>query len=124
MISGGSFVLAKTSSGAVYNFEAVAVRSEDPNVAILKFTTTDVPHLQLGTSANAVEGQKILVIGNPESLEGTVSDGIISAFRGDRTYIQITAPISHGSSGSPVLDESGKAIGMATLIWREGLNLN
>ena len=124
VISGGSFVLAKTSSGAVYNFEAVAVRSEDPDVAILKFTATDVPHLQLGTSANAVEGQKILVIGNPESLEGTVSDGIISAFREDRTYIQITAPISHGSSGSPVLDESGQVIGMATLVWREGQNLN
>jgi len=124
VISGGSFFLAKTSSGAVYNFEAVAVRSEDPDVAILKFTATDVPHLKLGTSAEAVEGQKVLVIGNPESLEGTVSDGIISAFREDRTYIQITAPISHGSSGSPVLDESGQVIGMATLIWREGQNLN
>jgi hypothetical protein len=124
VIAGGSYILAKTSSGAVYNFESVAVRSDDPDVAILKFTTTDVPHLQLGSSAEAVEGQKILVIGNPESLEGTVSDGIISAFRDDRTYIQITAPISHGSSGSPVLDESGQVIGMATLMWREGQNLN
>jgi Trypsin-like peptidase domain len=124
VIAGGSYILAKTSSGAVYNFESVAVRSDDPDVAILKFTTTDVPHLQLGSSAEAVEGQRILVIGNPESLEGTVSDGIISAFRDDRTYIQITAPISHGSSGSPVLDESGQVIGMATLIWKEGQNLN
>lgn len=124
VIAGGSYILAKTSSGAVYNFESVAVRSDDPDVAILKFTTTDVPHLQLGSSAEAVEGQKVLVIGNPEGLQGTVSDGIIAAFRDDRTYIQITAPISPGSSGSPVLDETGQVIGMATLVFREGQNLN
>jgi S1-C subfamily serine protease len=57
-------------------------------------------------------------------LEGTVSEGIISAFRAGRTLIQITAPISPGSSGSPVLDESGQVIGMAILVYREGQNLN
>jgi S1-C subfamily serine protease len=124
VIAGGSYVLAQTSAGAAYNFEAVVVRSTDPDLAILKFSTTDVPHLQLGSSAEAVEGQKVLVIGSPEGLQGTVSDGIISAFRDNRTYIQITAPISPGSSGSPVLDESGQVIGMATLVFREGQNLN
>lgn len=124
VIDGGSYVTARTSSGATYQFDAVVVRSADPDLAVLKFTTTDVPHLQLGSSAEAVEGQKVLVIGNPEGLQGTVSDGIISAFRDDRTYIQITAPISPGSSGSPVLDETGQVIGMATLVFREGQNLN
>jgi S1-C subfamily serine protease len=65
-----------------------------------------------------------LVIGNPEGLQGTVSNGIISAFRENRSLIQITAPISPGSSGSPVLDETGQVIGMATLIYKEGQNLN
>jgi S1-C subfamily serine protease len=64
------------------------------------------------------------VIGNPEGLEGTVSDGIISAFRAGRTMIQITAPVSPGSSGSPVLDESGNVIGIATQVLKEGQNLN
>jgi tetratricopeptide (TPR) repeat protein len=64
------------------------------------------------------------VIGNPEGLEGTVSDGIISAFRASRTMIQITAPVSPGSSGSPVLDESGNVIGIATQVLKEGQNLN
>ena len=124
VVAGGSFILAQTNSGAVYNFESIVVRSEDPDLAMLKFTTTDVPHLQLGSSEGLVEGQKILVIGNPEGLQGTVSDGIVSAFRDNRTYIQITAPISAGSSGSPVLDETGQVIGMATLVFREGQNLN
>jgi hypothetical protein len=65
-----------------------------------------------------------LVIGNPGGLQGTVSDGLISAFREDRSYMQITAPISSGSSGSPVLDEEGKVIGVAVSQIIEGQNLN
>ena len=124
VIEGSSSIAARTSSGATYTFESVAVRSTDPDLAELKFTTTDVPHLQLGNSNKAVEGEKVLVIGNPEGLQGSVSDGIISAFRDNGAYIQITAPISPGSSGSPVLDETGQVIGMATLVYREGQNLN
>jgi Trypsin-like peptidase domain len=124
VVEGASFILVQTSAGAAYHFEGAVVRSTDPDIAMLKFTTTDVPHLQLGSSADVVEGQKVLVIGNPEGLQGTVSDGIVSAFRENRTYIQITAPISPGSSGSPVLDESGQVIGMVTLVFREGQNLN
>jgi len=56
----------------------------------------------------------VIVIGNPTGLTGTVSDGIISAFLENRSLIQITAPISPGSSGSPVMDEDGQVIGVAT----------
>src|SRR4029077_13917342 len=93
-------------------------------VAKLQFFATDVPHLTLGSSSTAVEGQRVLVIGNPQGLEGTVSDAIVSAFRAGRTMIQITAPVSPGSSGSPVLDESGNVIGIATQVLKEGQNLN
>jgi len=48
--------LAQTSSGAAYTFESVVVRSADPDLAVLKFSTTDVPHLELGSSADTVEG--------------------------------------------------------------------
>jgi hypothetical protein len=62
----------------------------------------------LGSSGDAVEGDPVLVIGNPDGLTGTASDGIISPFREKGAVIQITAPIYPGSSGSPVLDtESG-----------------
>jgi trypsin-like peptidase len=63
------------------------------------------------------------VIGSPEGLPGTVSNGIISAFRENRSMIQITAPISPGSSGSPVMNESGEVIGVATMATKEGQNL-
>jgi Flp pilus assembly protein TadD len=124
VISGASSILAKTPTGAVYFLKNVVAASESDDVAKLQFVATDVPFLTLGSSLKAVEGQRVLVIGNPEGLEGTVSDGIISAFRSGRSMIQITAPISPGSSGSPVLDETGQVVGMATLVSKEGQNLN
>jgi S1-C subfamily serine protease len=124
VISGGSSYLAKTPTGSVYFFKGVVAIFEPMDIAKLQFFTTEVSYLTLGRSFDAVEGQRVLVIGNPEGLEGTVSDGIISAFRDKRTLIQITAPVSPGSSGSPVLDESGAVIGMATQMYKDGQNLN
>jgi S1-C subfamily serine protease len=124
VISGGSSIMAKTPTGAVYFLKSVLSASKTYDVAELQFFATDVPYLSLESSSSAVEGQRVLVIGNPEGLEGTVSDGIISAFRDNRSMIQITAPISLGSSGSPVLDESGQVLGIAELILKEGQNLN
>lgn len=92
--------------------------------------------LKLGSVARLRVGDDIYVMGNPEGLEGTFSRGNISAFRIPRPipdadlfdpvpeYIQITAPISHGSSGGPVLDDRGEVIGIAVGIMSEGQNLN
>lgn len=73
------------------------------------------------------EGESIVVIGNPYGLEGSVSNGIVSAVReipGYGKIIQITAPISPGSSGSPVVNMRGQVIGVATLQAAEGQSLN
>jgi trypsin-like peptidase/surface-adhesin protein E len=74
-------------------------------------------------TAGAEIGETVYVAGNPEGLEGTFSQGIVSALRGNK-YIQITAPISHGSSGGPVLNKYGKVIGVAVGGIEEGQNLN
>ena len=76
---------------------------------------------------NPQEGESIVVIGNPYGLEGSVSNGIVSAVRevpGYGKIIQITAPISPGSSGSPVVNMRGEVIGVATLQASEGQSLN
>jgi tetratricopeptide (TPR) repeat protein len=73
------------------------------------------------------EGESIVVVGNPYGLEGSVSNGIVSAVREISGYgkiIQITASISPGSSGSPVVNMAGQVIGVATLQASEGQNLN
>lgn len=62
----------------------------------------------------------------PLGLEGTLSDGLISAVRmiDGTEYIQVSAPISPGSSGGPIVDEAGRVLGIATLSFRDGQNLN
>ena len=60
-------------------------------------------------------------------LEKTVSDGLISAIRsiGDEIQIfQISAPISPGSSGGPLLNRKGHVIGITSAMLSEGQNLN
>jgi len=73
------------------------------------------------------EGETIFVIGNPLKLEGSVSDGIVSAVRevpNSYRIIQITAPISHGNSGSPVFNQRGQVIGVVTVKVTNGQNIN
>jgi tetratricopeptide (TPR) repeat protein len=124
VVESAASIAAINNNGAMFQFERVVAQPAGVDLAILKFRATDVPFLTLGKSTTAVEGQKVIVIGNPTGLTGTVSDGIISAFREDRSLIQITAPISPGSSGSPVMDEEGKVIGVATLQSKVAQNLN
>ena len=124
VIAGAASIAAINSNGAIFLFERVVAEPSGVDLAILKFKASDVPFLTLGNSTTVVEGQKVIVIGNPTGLTGTVSDGIISALRENRSLIQITAPISPGSSGSPVIDENGDVIGVATLQSAEGQNLN
>jgi hypothetical protein len=72
-------------------------------------------------------GERIIVYGSPLGLENTVSDGIVSAIRDIPEFgkiIQITAPISPGSSGSPVLNMKGEVIGVASFQMIDGQNLN
>ena len=79
--------------------------------------------------ANALpdEGEQVFLIGNPLRLEGSVSDGIVSAVRevpAVGRIIQITAPVSHGNSGSPLLNMRGQVIGIVTVKVTNGQNIN
>jgi serine protease Do len=124
VIAGAADLFAQTDTGAIYIFRSVIFRSVSLDLALLKFAATGVPYLKLAGSVHVAEGQRVIVIGRPEKLEETVSDGIISAFQNNLSSIQITAAFSPGSSGSPVLDESGQVIGIATSTTKEGQNFN
>jgi hypothetical protein len=71
-------------------------------------------------------GDHVWAFGSPKGLNGTMTDGIVSAVRerGGRTVVQISAPISPGSSGGPVLNEGGRVIGVTVSSIRDGQNLN
>jgi Flp pilus assembly protein TadD len=82
--------------------------------------------LQLASSLPE-EGEPVFLIGNPLRLEGSVSDGIVSAVRevpNVGRIIQITAPVSHGNSGSPLMNMRGQVIGIVTVKVTNGQNIN
>jgi len=106
------------------------VLDEDPDSDLILFSvkikSSKYRFISLVDRTPAV-GERIVVIGNPLGLEATVSDGIVSAHRKLEPFgsvIQITSPISPGSSGSPVLNMFGEVIGVATFQFRQGQNLN
>ena len=70
-----------------------------------------------------VQGEAVMAVGNPKELDGTISNGIISAFRENNRWIQFTAPISPGSSGGALVNSIGEVVGMPTK-HKEGQNLN
>jgi hypothetical protein len=122
-----SVVVAKAENGGLFPVEGVLARDLKNDLVLLKLKGKDLPFLTLGNSQNMEVGARVAVIGSPLGLEGTLSEGIVSAVRelmGDRKLLQVTAPISPGSSGSPVLNAKGEVIGIATALLRGGQALN
>jgi S1-C subfamily serine protease len=114
--------------GKVFPVSGTLAVDEEGDLALLNI---DMPLERARSSELATdlpdEGEQIFVIGNPLKLEGSVSDGIVSAVRevpNAYRIIQITAPISHGNSGSPVFNLRGQVLGVVTVKVTNGQNIN
>lgn len=104
----------------------VVFREPDNDLALLKITPKKkLPFLKLGDSDNLQVGQKVLAIGNPFGLDGTLTTGIISSLhravpreegRDMADMVQTDAAINPGNSGGPLLDSQGNVIGINTMI--------
>jgi len=93
----------------------------------LQADISGVPFLNLGEEDASEVGQRVAVIGSPLGLDGTLSEGIISAKRkldDGPLWLQISAAVSPGSSGSPVMNAKGEVIGVATMVLTGGQSLN
>jgi len=117
-----------THTGAVFQVKGVLAVDPEADIALLR---VDAPAGQVQPlpldRTSPQEGESVVVIGNPFGLEGSVTDGIVSAVRDIPTFgriIQITAAISPGSSGSPVVNMKGQVIGVATLQVTGGQSIN
>ena len=106
---------------------SVRKRTKEPDLALLVTSLKSKDSFVLNeTYTQDLIGRDVFVIGNPYGLEGTFSTGVISGLReidGVR-YIQISAPISPGNSGGPVILRDGTVIGIAAMGLKMGQNLN
>ncbi len=128
VIEGAYRAEVHSSTGAVFQVKGVLAVDAEGDLALLKI---DVPASLVRPlpldKTSPQEGESVVVIGNPLGLEGSVTNGIVSAVRDIPTFgriIQITAPISPGSSGSPVVNMQGQVIGIATLQITGGQSVN
>lgn len=128
VLEGAARAEVHSSTGTRYPVKGVLAVDAEGDIAILlvEAPANLVRPLPLDRTSPQ-EGESVVVIGNPFGLEGSVTNGIVSAVRDIPTFgriIQITAPISPGSSGSPVVNMQGQVIGVATLQVTSGQSVN
>jgi len=132
VIKGGS-KLRVTLLNDEASYEAELLAADEANdLALIQIKPNkEIPYLTLGDSENLKVGQKVLAIGNPFGLDGTLTTGVISSV--GRTIqdqdslledmIQTDAAINPGNSGGPLLDSGGNVIGVNTAIYGRGGNI-
>ena len=127
VISGASKIYVSLYDGSQY--EATVIGEDiDSDLAVIKFDPPaglNLKTISFGDSTNLVVGQKVIAIGNPFGMERTMTTGIVSGLgrpiqnsnnRIIRNMIQTDAAINPGNSGGPLLDTSGKMVGINTMI--------
>ncbi len=126
VIEGASNVGVRLDSGEAIPATIVGV-APDYDLAVLRLRTRLAPlqPIPVGTSDDLATGQAVFAIGNPFGLSRTLTTGIVSALdrrlptetgREIRGVIQTDAAINPGNSGGPLLDSSGRLIGVNTAI--------
>jgi pSer/pThr/pTyr-binding forkhead associated (FHA) protein/V8-like Glu-specific endopeptidase len=133
----GSSWNIKTSDGKVYSIEDVLKINTTYDYAIFRVNGNNDFTMLKVADEEPEKGQDIIVLGNPQGIESTLTKGIVSGFKGGtekevmsgqfsegNTFIQIDVAISHGSSGSPVMNMKGQVVGIASLSFAEANCVN
>jgi S1-C subfamily serine protease len=126
VISGSRNITVTLSDKKPYPATIIGIDSQSDFAILRIHAGHKLPFVRLGNSDNLVVGQKVLAIGNPFGLEGTLTTGIVSSLgrslQGEdgeplEGLIQTDAAINPGNSGGPLLDSSGSVIGINTAIY-------
>jgi hypothetical protein len=122
----GDTLKVELADGEVYDDVYVLSVDNQRDLILLQIATSRAPVLKVGDDRDLSIGDTVYVVGNPLGFRGTFSDGIVSGKRLEEgvNYLQITAPISQGSSGGPVLNGEGWVVGVATAYMDGGQNMN
>jgi S1-C subfamily serine protease len=142
VIKGASRATVSLSDGREVAVKRVLADDAKHDIAVIEVEGGGYAPLSIGDTAALHVGDDVVVVGSPLGLSTTVSSGIVAAVREDGLAkdtrfdsdddkemvaawgLQITAPVSHGSSGSPILDARGEVVGVAVAVLGEGENIN
>jgi len=130
VVDGAESVSITFRSGLMKNSVQLVAEDSSTDLAILQSKGSRCKPVSLGDSTTLQPGQRIYVIGNPlarRDLAGSISDGLISGVRsleGKQRVLQISAPLSPGNSGGPVLSADGNVIGIVAFKLTSGELLN
>ena len=122
VIHGATQIRVRLANGETYDVVGVLDYDERLDAALLAIAGFELPVAELGNADSIQVGQRIIAIGSPLGLEATVTDGIVSAVRLENGVrkLQISAPVAPGSSGGPLLTESGLVVGLVVSGMRGG----
>jgi len=127
VINGVARAEVKLPQGEIFPLtEMVASDEKADLVKLVVNLPGGAPHYLAVSGARPEVGQRVVVLGSPLGLEHTVTEGLVSAIRNIQNrgeFLQISAPISPGSSGGPVVNMTGQVIGIATFQVK-GQNIN
>ena len=127
IIVGAREAVVRLADGREISDPLVLAIDKKRDLAILRVNAPNLIPLALGDSDAVRAGDHVVAIGHPMGLGNTVSDGLVGAIRQldpEVTLLQVSAPISPGSSGGPIFNDKGEVIGIATAFSAEGQNLN
>lgn len=114
VLAGANAGRVRLSSGDALKIEGVIEADPDLDMALIRVAGFQLPAAVLGNADSVELGQRLIAIGAPIGLEATITDGLLSARRteGGHKLLQISIPVSHGSSGGPVFTEQGEVVGL------------
>lgn len=127
VIAGAKEATVIMQDGKQYAEVEVLAADSVHDLAVIRIRAKDLPVLALGDSKAVKPGEHVVAIGHPLGLGNTVSDGLVSAVRDAApqvSVLQISVPVSPGSSGGPLFNDRGEVVGVVTRYAVEGQNLN
>ena len=107
------------AGGEIFDIFSILAFDDRKDLAIIKIAGFDLPIIELGNSNEVRSGERVVAIGSPRGLQGTVTTGVVSAVRDDPAgtgskVIQTDASVNPGNSGGPLLNDRAQAIGVVT----------
>jgi len=113
------------ASGEIFDAVSVLAFDDRKDLAIVKIAGFDLPTVDLGNLNDVKTGERVVAIGSPLGLKGSVTTGVVSAIRDDpfgsgAKVIQTDASVNPGNSGGPLLNDRAQAIGVVTFKVKQG----